>query len=294
MRFVNPKNDVAFKKIFGDENRKEILISFLNAVLNLQGMHEIADLTILNPYQAPKLAELKYTLLDVRAIDKRGVTFIVEMQVEQVAGYQKRFLYYGAKAYAGQIERGDDYPKLNQVIFIGILDFIGFEGAEYLSRHLILNQATHKQEIDGMEFNFIELPKFTKQEHELTTLLDKWVYFLKYASDLDVIPDSADTTSLKAAYEVAERFRWSKDELEIYDYWGMKAQDERGIAIAAEERGERRGEQRGKEIGKEIGRRETQLATARALLTDGVDRALAAKYSGLSEAELEELLGVGG
>ena len=79
MRFVNPKNDVAFKKIFGDENHKEILISFLNAVLNLQDLHEIADLTILNPYQAPKLAALKYTLLDVRAIDKRGVTFIVEM-----------------------------------------------------------------------------------------------------------------------------------------------------------------------------------------------------------------------
>ena len=285
MRFVNPKNDVAFKKIFGDENHKEILISFLNAVLNLQGVHEIADLTILNPYQAPKLAELKYTLLDVRAIDKRGVTFIVEMQVEQVAGYQKRFLYYGAKAYAGQIERGDDYPKLNQVIFIGILDFVGFEGAEYLSRHLILNQATRKQEIDGMEFNFIELPKFTKQEQELTTLLDKWVYFLKYASDLDVIPDSADTTSLKAAYEVAERFRWSKDELEIYDYWGIKAQDERGIAIAAEERGE----QRGKEIGKEIGRMETQLATARALLADGVERALIMKYTGLSEVELGKM-----
>ena len=285
MRFVNPKNDVAFKKIFGDENHKEILISFLNAVLNLQGVHEIADLTILNPYQAPKLAELKYTLLDVRAIDKRGVTFIVEMQVEQVAGYQKRFLYYGAKAYAGQIERGDDYPKLNQVIFIGILDFVGFEGEEYLTRHLITNQVTQKQELDGMEFNFIELPKFTKQEHELTTLLDKWVYFLKYASDLEVIPDSADTKSLKAAYEVAERFRWSRYELELYDYWGIKAQDERGIAIAAEERGERRG----KEIGKELGRRETQLATARVLLADGVDRALVAKSTGLSEAELDNL-----
>ncbi len=234
MRFVNPKNDVAFKKIFGDENHKDILISFLNAVLNLQGVHEIADLTILNPYQAPKLEALKYTLLDVRAIDKRGVTFIVEMQVEQVAGYQKRFLYYGAKAYAGQIERGDDYPQLNQVIFIGILDFVGFEGENYLTRHLILNQETKKQEIDGIEFNFIELPKFTKQEHELTSLLDKWVYFLKHASDLEVIPESADTSSLKAAYEVAERFRWSRDELEIYDYWGIKAQDERGIAIAAE------------------------------------------------------------
>ena len=80
MRFVNPKNDVAFKKIFSDENHKGILISFLNAVLNLEGVHEIADLTILNPYQAPKLDAREVHVADVRAIDKRGVTFIVEMQ----------------------------------------------------------------------------------------------------------------------------------------------------------------------------------------------------------------------
>ena len=281
MRFVNPKNDVAFKKIFGDENHKEILISFLNAVLNLQGTHEIADLTILNPYQAPKLDVLKYTVLDVRALDKRGVTFIVEMQVEQVAGYQKRFLYYGAKAYAGQIERGDDYPKLNQVIFIGILDFVGFEGENYLTRHLILNQETKRQDIDGIEFNFIELPKFTKQEHDLTSLLDKWIYFLKHASDLAVIPENVDTSSLKAAYEVAERFRWTKDELEIYDYWGIKAQDERGIAIAAE--------QRGMEIGREEGSYAARLATARSMRADRIDPATILKYTGLTQADLADI-----
>ena len=86
MKFVNPKNDVAFKKIFGNEQKSEILISFLNAVLNLTGEKEIQAIKILNPYQAPKIEALKYTLLDVRAKDKRGVTFIVEMQVERVAG----------------------------------------------------------------------------------------------------------------------------------------------------------------------------------------------------------------
>ncbi|OQX15992.1 MAG: transposase, partial [Desulfobacteraceae bacterium IS3] len=75
MKFVNPKNDVAFKKIFGNEKKKEILISFLNAVLDLRGNKEITDIDILNPWQAPKIEGLKYTLLDVRAKDKRGVTF---------------------------------------------------------------------------------------------------------------------------------------------------------------------------------------------------------------------------
>ena len=175
MRFVDPKNDLAFKKIFGDENRKEILISFLNAVLDLKGTHEIASIEILNPFQSPKIEMLKYTVLDIRAIDKRGITFIVEMQVEEVEGYRKRFQYYAAKAYSGQIERGEEYPKLNQVIFIGILNFIAFESKNYQSRHLILNLETKDQDLSDIEFNFIELPKFKKTETELTTLLDKWI-----------------------------------------------------------------------------------------------------------------------
>ena len=100
MRFVDPKNDVAFKKIFGDEQHKEVLISFLNAVLDLKGNHEIVDIQILNPYQAPRLEYLKYTLLDIHALDKRGITFVVEMQVEEIEGYRKRFQYYAAKGYA--------------------------------------------------------------------------------------------------------------------------------------------------------------------------------------------------
>jgi predicted transposase/invertase (TIGR01784 family) len=234
MRFVDPKNDVAFKKIFGDENRKEILISFLNAVLDLKGTHEIADIEILNPYQSPRIDMLKYTVLDIRAIDKRGVTFIVEMQVEEIEGYKKRFQYYAAKAYSGQIERGEEYPKLNQVIFIGILNFIAFESKGYQSRHLILNLETKDQDLSDIEFNFIELPKFKKREAELTTMLDKWLYFIKHAANLQVMPENADTVDLKAAYDVAERFRWSKDDLEVYDYWSMKMQDERGALVVAE------------------------------------------------------------
>ena len=110
MKFISPKSDIAFRKVFGNENKKEILISFLNAVLDLQEDRQIIDIEILNPFQVPKIESLKLTILDVRAKDKKGVTFIVEMQVEQVKGYHKRFLYYTSKAYTSQIERGTDYP----------------------------------------------------------------------------------------------------------------------------------------------------------------------------------------
>ena len=273
MKFVNPRNDVAFKKIFGDEQKTEILISFLNAVLNLTGEKEIQEIEILNPYQAPKTEVLKYTLLDVRAKDRRGMTFIVEMQVERVAGLRKRFTYYIAKAYASQIERGEDYPKLNQVIFIGILDFTEFESKHYLTRHTILNTETYRQDLKDLEFNFIELPKFTKHEDKLETILEKWVYFLKHADELEVIPANADAEPLQAAYEAANRFSWTREELDVYDYWGMKAQDERGaIQVALKE-----------------GRLAEKRETARKMFADGFDLAVIMKYTGLSAEEVAAL-----
>jgi predicted transposase/invertase (TIGR01784 family) len=237
MKFVNPKNDVAFKKIFGSEEKKEILISFLNAVLDLTGDRAIEEVQILNPYQAPKLELLKETLLDVQAKDKRGVTFIVEMQVEYTLGLKKRFLYYAAKSYVSQIGRGQEYPRLNQVVFIGILDFNAFEGEDYLSRHLILNQKTHRQEIEDLELNFIELPKFTKKADEVETILEKWIYFIQNAGDLKVVPPNADLPPLRAAYEVANQFGWSQEDMEIYEYRGIKIQDEQGALELAHKKG---------------------------------------------------------
>lgn len=266
MRFVDPKNDVAFKKIFGSEGHTDILISFLNAVLDLTGDREIQEIEILNPYQAPSIDSLKYTLLDIQAKDKRGVHFIVEMQVEYVAAFTKRFLYYAAKTYIRQIDRGEDYPQLNQVIFIGILDYKAFPGTNYLTRHLILNTATGQQELRDIEFNFIELPKFTKSEAELTTVLEKWIYFIQHASDLDVIPASADFPALRSAYTAANRFGWSKEDLEAYENRGIKIQDERGALQVAEERGQQK----------------AQRAVAQNMLAQGVDWATITKLTGIT------------
>jgi predicted transposase/invertase (TIGR01784 family) len=144
------------------------------------------------------------------------------MQVAQVTLDKKPFQYYAVKAFVSQIERREKYPVLNPVILIAILNINMLEdeedGNEYLSHHLTLNERTKKQELDGLEYYFIELSKFTKSEAELTSVLDKWVYFIKHACDLDVVPESADTESLKAAYEVANQFGWNRDELEADGY----------------------------------------------------------------------------
>jgi len=289
LRFADPKNDVAFKKIFGNENKTGILISFLNAVLDLKDDKAIQEIIILNPYQLPKINLLKHTTLDVRAKDKRGVTFIVEMQVENVEGLLKRFLYYVAKAYSSQIQRGDDYPKLNQVIFIGILDFKAFGGKDYLTTHQILNTKTHEQEFKDIELNFIELPKFKKKSGELASVLEKWVYFIKHAEELEVVPENADFEELKEAYQEADQFGWTSEELELYENVGIKIQDERGAISLALKQGREEGIEQGQKQGIEQGQKQEKYDTARKMLADGLDLALVAKYTGLSADELVDL-----
>ncbi len=286
MKFVNPKNDVAFRKIFSNQNRTDILIGFLNAVLNLEGAKAIQSVQILNPYQTPKLETLKTTILDVRATDQRGISYIIEMQIAYVAGVKKRFTYYVAKAYAGQIERGEDYPKLNEVIFIGILDFVLFKkNPHYLSRHQVLDIETHEREFKDLEMNFIELPKFTKQEHEVSTLLEKWIYFIKHTEDLQVVPSHVTDPSLQMAYSEADRFGWSKDDLEAYEYRGMRVQDERGALDHAREVGRTEGLSEGRKEGEQA----KALDTARKMRQEGLDIALIAKITGLTLPELEQL-----
>ena len=228
MKFVDIKNDIAFRKIFGNENRKEVLISFLNAVLLLENDKKIVDVDILTPYQLPDLKGGKVTIVDVKAKDQSNQNYIVEMQVAEVDGFDKRVLYYASKSYSAQIDRGDLYEKLNPIFFIGILDFEVTQNNDYLSRHKILDTETGENFIKDIEFNFIELPKFNKKENELASIIDQWVYFIKNSEKLEVIPESVKDEGLKNAYQDANKHNWTKEELEAYDYVLMREQDERG------------------------------------------------------------------
>ena len=280
MQFVDVKTDIAFKKVFGSEQHKEILIGFLNAVLDLQCDKRIKEITLKNPWQAPDIPILKETILDIKAVDHRGITFIVEMQIKDTPCFDKRALYYTAKAYTGQIKKGDDYPKLNQVIFIGILDFNSFDGDNYLTRHLILNKSTLRQDLQDFEFNFIELRKFTKQESELESIIEKWVYFIKNAGNLTMIPKNAeDIPELKEAYTQATMNSWSQEELEVYEYWQIRDAADRYKIEEEYDKGKLEGRLEGKLEGK--------LEVARNLKNTGVSLDVIIQATGLSREEIE-------
>jgi predicted transposase/invertase (TIGR01784 family) len=241
MKFVDVTNDIAFRKIFGNENKKTSLISFLNAVLGFVDNDTIEDVTIKNPYQLPQYSGGKTTIVDVKAKDRNGNTFIVEMQVAEVKDFDKRVLYYASQSYTDQIERGDLYPNLKPTFFIGILNFNATQNNHYLSRHKILDVETGENLIKNFEFNFIELEKFNKEANDLLSIIDQWVYFIKNAENLEIIPDTITDEGLKDAFEQANKHNWTAQELEDYNKVFIREQDERGRLELAEDKGMKKG-----------------------------------------------------
>ena len=230
MRFINPKTDFAFKKIFGSPQSKEILISFLNAIL-YDGKPTIKDLEIIDPYLAPKIQGVKDTYLDVRAFLSGGQKVIIEMQVLNVAAIEKRILYNAAKSYSLQLDKGEKYHLLNPVIALTITDFKMFEKSEEIISWYVLKEKerlTDYPESD-LELVFVELPKFHKKLEELSDIKDKWMYFLKYCDELSEIPEPYDGISeFTKAFEIANKANMSKEELEDLERREIFIQDQIG------------------------------------------------------------------
>ena len=286
MRFINPKTDYAFKKIFGSEQSHDILISFLNAIL-YNGHNTIEQIEILNPYLAPRIRGVKDTYLDVNADLNNNTTVIIEMQVLNVDGFEKRILYNAAKAYSLQLETGEDYTLLDPVIALTITDFEMFPELNQLISRFILKEKEYLIDypIYDIELVFVELPKFKKAIDDLETLADKWLYFLKSAKQLQVIPDSMNVVpEIRKAFEIANQANFSQDELDDLEHREMFIHDQRNAIKKAL----RQGLEQGLEQGKMEGRRETRLEIAKQLLDVFDDEAIA-RTTELSLVEVAQL-----
>ncbi len=240
MVFINPKTDFAFKKIFGSTDSKDILISFLNALL-YEGQPIIEDLEIIDPYSASRVRGLKDTYLDVKAQITGNKTVIIEMQVLNVAAFDKRVLYNAAKAYSTQLKSGEGYSKLNPVIALTITDFEMFENQEEVISHFVFKE---KQKLfdypnNELEMVFVELPKFHKELVELETLTEKWIYFMKNTSNLETVPETMGTVpEIKKAFGIANQANLNRQELEDLEKREMFIEDQRGAIIKGRQEGQ--------------------------------------------------------
>lgn len=313
-RYINFYTDFAFKKFFGTEANKEFLISFLNALLELEGEKEIADLTYLNTEQLGFSNNERRAVYDVYCTTKEGERFIVEMQKAKQENFRDRALYYSSFAIQDQGQKGTknntvywDY-KLSPVYVIGILDFVMDDSPEKVN-HLItkvqlkddLNEVFNK----NLNFIFIEMPKFRKEENELETFMDKWLYAIKNLGKLDNKPTALTEAIFKRFFEVAEIAAFSPTER--YDYeenlkncndWfsvmntAKKDGLEEGEAIGIEKgraEGEAIGLQKGEAIGIEKGEAIGVLKTAKKMKEEGLDVNVISKLTNLSIDEIEKL-----
>ena len=293
MRFVNPKIDFAFKKIFGGNESKPILISFLNAMI-YGGNRTIADLEIIDPHLPSK-----DSYLDVKARLTGGATVMIDMQVLNIESLAKRVVYNAAKTYLTQLSRGEGYFKLKPVIALTITDFEMFDNDREVISHFVFKEK--KRLFDyadpDIEMIFIELPKFNKKLDELETLTDKWIYFMKNAFYLEIVPSTMETVSeIEQAFTIANEANFNAKELAdlenceryILDQQGISRKGTKeGLAQGREEAREK-GRKKGREEGLALGMREKALEIARQLL-NVLDNQTISQTTGLSVEDIQKL-----
>ena len=320
-KYLDPKNDVAFKKIFGSEKNQDILIHFINDILGFKGTKAIKEVIFLSPVQDPKIAIQKQSIVDVLCKDSNGVQYIIEMQVAETGGFEKRAQYYAAKAYSGQLNKGQGedglYKNLKEIIFIAIANFTLFpEKSGYKSDHIILDKDNHDHDLKDFYFTFIELPKFTKKTvDELENMEEKWCYFFKYASATkpeDFKKMIEGNLVIQKAYEVLEQYNWSEQELMAYEQETKRVWDNRAVEdfkiekarlqlVEAEKKGMERGREegreegivegmkKGKEEGMEEGERNKAIKMAKLMLSKNRPISEIIEFTGLSESEIKNL-----
>ncbi|ACR47958.1 hypothetical protein RPR_p14 (plasmid) [Rickettsia peacockii str. Rustic] len=297
-KFLDPKNDIAFKKIFGSEKNKDILIHFINDIMGFKDAEQIQDVTFLSPVQDPDIAYKKQSLVDVLCKAQNGTQIIVEMQVSPSKGFEKRAQYYAAKAYSRQLSQGQKqdglYANLKEVIFIAISDYIIFpDKADYISHHVILDKITFEHDLKDFSFSFIELPKFNIDKIEdLKTITEKWCYFFKYAantSEADLQKIIGSDLVVGRAYEALNQFNWNEAELLAYEQEIKRIMDNKAVEDFMIESAEARGEARGMQIGKAEGKYNKSIEVAKNMLAADSDPDFISQVTGLSTIEINKL-----
>ncbi len=281
MMNITPKVDLAFKKLFGVEENKDLLISLINSIVSPED--QVVDITLLNPYNSQNFRNDKLSILDIKAKGVDGKMFNIEMQITDSADYDKRALYYWAKLYTEQLKAGTYYSSLCKAIGIHILNFVSITNNErYHNCFYITEKKTGERYFADMELHTIELNKFEGDTTELNELvskikssLDVWLAFLTKHNLLnkDNLPPELNNQNLKKALSVLEVMNFSSEERDAYEEHLKWLMTEASTLKKAREEGK---EARNIEI-------------AKAMLLDGDTVEKIAKITGLSIVEIEGL-----
>lgn len=307
---INPRVDIAFKKIFGVEENKDLLISLLNSIVSKED--QVTDVTLLNPYNPKSFKTDKLSILDIKATNQDGKKFNIEIQISDEADYDKRALYYWAKIYTEQLKAAEDYSKLSKAIGIHILNFTSIpEVKKYHNVFHITEKESGLLYFKDLELHTIELKKFSDDSDEeladvvakVKNALDIWSAFLTRNDlmNVDNLPKELNDPSLRKAINVLNVMNFTPEEREAYEdhlKWlrieanTLKKYEQKGIEKGKAEgkaEGLIEGEARGIEKGKTEGARQRNIEIAKNLLSQNIDINTISIATGLSPEEISKL-----
>jgi len=289
---ISPRIDIAFKKIFGVEENKDLLISFINSVVSKED--QVSSVTILNPYNPKNFKKDKLSILDIKAENENGKRFNIEIQISDEADYDKRALYYWAKLYTEQLQVAQDYSTLSKAIGIHILNFTSIpEVKNYHNVFHITEKNSGLAYFKDLELHTIELNKFTDNPNEqlsdiilkVKSSLDMWTTFLT-RNDLlkaDHLPKELNDQNLKKAISVLEVMNFSEDEREAYEDHLKWLRIETNTLKKMRAEGVAEGEARGKA--------ERDIEIAKNLLIQNIPLDTISKATGLSIPDVQKIQG---
>ena len=247
MRYLDPKNDLTFKKVFGEH--PHILKSFLNAVMPLAEGKKIVSLEYLPAELVPEIPMFANSIVDVRCIDEKGQQFIVEMQMAWTDSFKNRMLFNSCKAIVTQLEKGSHYSTLQPVYALAILDATFDDSASYYHHYQIISEQSSNRVLEGLEMVFVELPKYDSKQTK--SLKEAWLWFLKDAGKNTVAPAIiAKTPEIAKALQLAEESTYNPAQLEMYDRYWDHVSRERTLKEESFAKGELKGKAEGKAEGK--------------------------------------------
>ena len=219
-KYINPHTDFGFKRLFGSEFNKELLISFLNAMFH--GEQNVQNVTYLNSEQLGDRVDARRAIFDVYCENDKSEKFIVEMQNVYQEFFKDRTIYYSTFPIREQAQRGGDWDfHLNPVYTIGLLNFNFADGLDNAKRWhhevKLMEVDTHEVFYDKLTYIYVEIPKFDKKETELVTMYDKWMYVLKNLSKLMQRPAALQERVFTRLFEQAEIAKFNKQDQKLYE-----------------------------------------------------------------------------
>ena len=284
-KYINPLTDFGFKKLFGTEPNKELLIDFLNQILPPR--HQIKDLNYSRNEHMGHTDIDRKAIFDLYCIGESGERFIVEVQKAKQNYFKDRSLYYSSFPIQEQAKKGDWNYQLQPVYTVGILDFIFDDHRREPELIHLIELKNQRCEVfyDKLKFIYIELPKFKKTQDELENQFDKWLYVFRHLSELQDRPQQLQDRIFRKLFEAAEIARFTPEEREAYEESLKYYRDIKNVVDTSREEGLLEGIEQGIEQG--IVQRTLEFAKKMKARNESIEKIM--EYTGLSRDEIEKL-----